>query len=345
MSYSCGQDLRFFTRDFITTHGGVVDDSSSAMDAVLPRELAERLSVPEYLQLGFESDDKEENTVFYGSPLLENMVNIARERIPIACCALQFDYLKSAGFDNLVQDLFTFGNAVAKVEKAAPTRSQYILLHCHYIAQSDEQKEGLITLVYNRETFTDVSSMASNLNRSDMSFKTVSTPTSLTGKEIDQLETMVRTDTQTCLAAKLSQFEASMNRRYRRDVKNLKEYYQALEQEMKASLERAGQSEQLIAERQEKIALLPTELASKTDDLFNKYSIDVSLKLAGAMLLQSPVVKVFQQISVGRKKGTVSLTYNPVMKTIEPLRCCRCGQATYQPFFTPEIEVRCPRCN
>lgn len=344
MNYNSDRDLRYFTRDFITTHGGVVDNSGRSMDAVLPQDLAEKLSVSEYLQLDFEDNDKEKNIVLYGSPLLESMVNIARERIPVTSCTLHFDYLKSAGFDNLVGNLFTFANAVGKVEKTAPTRSQYILLHCHYIAQSDEQKEGLITLVYNRETFTEVSAMADNLNRGGMSFEAAHAGTGLSGKEIDRLEAMIRTDAETYLAERLHQFEASMNRRYRRDIKNLNQYYQALEQEMKASLERAGQSPQLIAERQEKIALLPTELAAKTDDLFNKYSIEVSLKLAGAMLLQSPVVKVFLQVSVGRKAGTVSLIYNPVMKTIEPLRCSRCSQATYKPFFGSEMEIHCPQC-
>ena len=345
MNFNSDRDLRFFTKDFIKTHGGVVDDSGSTMDAVLPLDLAETLSVPEYLQFDFEDDDKDKHSVRYGSPLLESMVSVARERIPVASRTLHFDYLKSAGFDNLVQDLFTLGNAVGKVEHAAPTRSHYLLLHCHYIAQSDEQKEGLITLVYNRETFTAVSAMADSLNRGDMNFQAASAPTSLSGKEIESLETMIRADAKTSLTESLHHFEGSMNRRYRRDVKNLNEYYRALEREMRAGLERAGQSPQLIAERQEKLALLPAELTTKTDDLFNKYSIEVSLKLAGAMLLQSPVVKIFLQISVGSKNATDPLINNPVMKTIEPLRCQGCNQATYKPFFGPEMAIRCPRCN
>ena len=49
MNYDGDIDLRFFTRDFIRTHGGAVEDQGMAMDAVLPKELADELSVSEYL--------------------------------------------------------------------------------------------------------------------------------------------------------------------------------------------------------------------------------------------------------------------------------------------------------
>jgi hypothetical protein len=54
-----------------------------------------------------------------------------------------------------------------------------------------------------------------------------------------------------------------MNRRFARDAKSLDAYYHALAQEMAASLNRANVSEALKADRKEKIAMIPEELAAK----------------------------------------------------------------------------------
>ena len=54
-----------------------------------------------------------------------------------------------------------------------------------------------------------------------------------------------------------------MNRKFRRDVRNLEEYYRSLEQEMQQSLVRSGLSDQLVQDRRAKIALIPEELARK----------------------------------------------------------------------------------
>ncbi len=345
MSYDAEVDLRFFIRDFIRTSGGVVEDLGRRMDAVLPEELAAELMAPEFLNLQFFSGEENGNNISYGSPLLERMVGIARSRIPVAGCVLRFDYLKSAGFDRLIQELFHFGNSVGKVGETAKTFCDYILLHCSYLAQSDEQKEGLITVVYNRGTRVEVPAMADGLAGTDMVFKDEAVPVGLGKAEIEKYKKLVRNSAASYLASRLKDFEASMNRRYRRDVGNLHEYYDALQREMEKNLQRSGLSERLIADRREKIRLIPAELANKVDDLYKKYSIRIKLKLGGVILLKVPVVKIFFQVLVGRKKKDITLIYNPVIKTVEPLQCHKCGNSTYQPIFNENLQLFCPQCN
>ena len=344
MSYSNKIDLRYFVRNFIGTCGGVVEDQGMVLDAVLPEELAAELSVSEYLSLEFGSEGQGEGKIHYGSPLLEKMVGIARDRVPVVDCVLRFDYLKTAGFDRLVQELFHFRNGVLKVAQTAPTLCEYILLHCGYLAQSDEQKEGLISLVYNRESFVDVSAMAEGLAGVETVFANEAAPVELSGREIGKVEKRVQDSGEKILAIQLKDFEASMNRRYRRDVKNLNEYYAALRREMEKNLQRSGLSERLVADRKEKIQLIPAELAAKTDDLFKKYGIRIKLKLCGAMLLKSPVVKILCNVSSGKRKDTITLLYNPVLKSIEPLSCRGCGADTYKPLFREDMKILCPQC-
>ncbi len=337
-------DLRFFTRDFILSRGGDVDDSGQVMEAVLPEELAEELTVPEFLDLGFSAEGSETGKVHYGSHLLDKMVQAARERIPVTRAVLHFDYLKTAGFERLIQELFTLRNGVGKVGNTAEARADYIILYCDYLAQSDEQKEGLLTLVYNRDNSVEVPDMADGLAGVEMKFERNPAPVALSEKEISRLEQLAQKSGVIHLAEELKDFEKSMNRRFRRGVKNLNEYYQALREEMEKNLQRSGLSEQLISDRKEKIALIPAELAAKREDLFKKYTIRTQMKLGGAMLLKSPVVKVIFHIAVGKNKQTLFLIYNPVTKSIEPLPCHGCGRGTYKPFFGSKMEILCPDC-
>ncbi len=345
MSYDTDINLRFFTENLIKAYGGVVDDRGRVLDAVLPGNLADELSVPEYLRLQFDDEGEGDLKIHYGSTLLDKMVAAARGRVPVTGCALQFEYLKTAGFDRLVRESLYLSNAVGKVGKTAATLSEYFLSYCTYLAQSDEQKEGLLTFIYNRNTMVDVSAMADGLAGVAMEYTDEAVPVALADKEIERIEQLVQKSARRVLATELQDFEASMNRRYRRDVENLNEYYTALGLEMEKNLQRSGLSERLVADRQEKIALIPAELAAKTDDLFKKYSIRIRLKLSGAMLLKSPVVKIFFHVSAGRNKKTITLTYNPVLKSVEPLPCRKCGTGTRKLFFDRQMNILCPQCN
>jgi len=102
---------------------------------------------PEFIQIDTDPTSESICSVNYGSPLLEKTVNEACESPPLVGCRLNFAYLKSQGFDNLIRGQFTFHGAVGKVESFAEVRAEYLLLACKYLAQSDEQKEGVIKLI------------------------------------------------------------------------------------------------------------------------------------------------------------------------------------------------------
>ncbi|MFO7761181.1 MAG: hypothetical protein R6V20_06180 [Desulfobia sp.] len=336
--------LKSFVSCFVTSWGGAVEDRGPAIDVLLPEELATELGVGEELVLQFGRDGEGDYLINYGSPLLEKMVNTACSRIPVTGWTLNFAYLKKAGFDRLIQEVFSFRNSVGKVEKSAETMCEYIILYCSYLAQSDEQKEGLLPLAFNRETGAGIDHMAGGLEEVAKESPPGSYSLDFSGEETRRLESLAAVRARDLLARELKPFEESMNRRYRRDVANLNRYYTALRQEMEDSLKRPGLSGQLIADRKEKIDIIPLELSTKKEDLFKKYSIKVSLRLCGVLLLRCPVVKIFYRVSAGRKETTAFLYYNPVVKSLEPLVCRECGSSTFSPGFSEDMAVRCPEC-
>ncbi|WDN87674.1 hypothetical protein BuS5_00642 [Desulfosarcina sp. BuS5] len=344
MSFDTDNQLKLFVEQFIKSHGGEAVNNQDGLEALLPEKLAAELSEPEYLNLQFGADSKGDHKISYGSPLLDKIVNSACRELPISVCRLNFQYLKTQGFNRLIKELFAFSNAVGHVDCTARVMTEYILLQCKYLAQSDEQKEGLLAFVFNLETGSEVPAMAWVLDDVEKKFKLNKNKINFSEEKIKTLLNSVQRNAGPALAPELEPFQASMNRRYRRDVTNLDEYYAALQQEMEESLKRPGLSEQLITDRKEKIALIPDELAKKKDDLFKKYSIRVSLELCGAMLIRTPAVKVLYQASIGRSITNISMFYNPATKSMDPLVCRKCKKSTFNPYFSDDLQIFCPDC-
>lgn len=354
MSFKPGQELEHFVYQFLETHGAVLEENSKGFEALLPDNLSGLLETPEYIHInmGFGPDTPDTApesgpaySINYGSHLLEKIVNAACAEVPLLACQLKFDYLKSAGFEKLINEQFSFFGAVGKVESTAKIKTEYIFLTCRYIAQSDEQKEGLVSLIFNLETGAFVPHMANMLSSAIRDYKTGGKTAVWGDKQIKKIMEWVRKQTKESIADDIGPFQESMTRRFRRDVANLEEYYAGLKEEMEKSLERPGLSDQLIKDRKEKIALLPDELGRKKDDLFKKYSIKVKIEPCSAMLISTPAIKILYKASIGRKRKNLSLIYNPVTKSVDPLVCQGCGRSATSLYFCDRLHLLCHACS
>jgi hypothetical protein len=351
MSSDPDEKLERFIRRFFETHGAEVEKNDGGFEVLMPEDLAELLHTPEYIHLKYgesdESDLKTKDGYYfnYGSQLLDHIVSAACRQVPLLACQLNFDYIKSQGFDSLIQKQLAFHGSLCRVESWATIKTEYLYLTCRYLAQSDEQKEGLLNLVFNLETGAYVPEMDSIISLAAKDFKIHIKYLGWDVEQIEKIMEWVKIQVKSVIAEETGPFQESMNRRFRRDVANLEEYYNSLKQEMEKSLQRPGLSEQLIRDRKEKIALLPDELERKKDDLFKKYSIKVNMELCSAMWIMAPAVKVLCKTSVGRKNKNLSLTYNPVTKSLDPLVCQGCKKSTTSIYFCDDLHLLCPDCS
>jgi hypothetical protein len=344
MSSDPNVNLESFVARFFSSQGADVEKRGGSLDVLSPPELARRIGIPEFCNLRVGDAGGEGHAVHYGSPLLEKIAEAACETVPLALVNLSFHYIKSEGFGRLMAESFTLNGALARVETTAAQRAEYLLLVCRYLAQSDEQKEGLLPLAFNLETGAPVGNLEALLTTADKRFEPAGSIAAFGGEKVRKIIRWARGRAADLLADEIEPFRESMNRRFRRDVANLEAYYAELKREMTESLGRSGLSEQLIRERKEKIALIPDEMAKKREDLFNKYSIRVKLELSGAMLIRTPAVNLRCMATVGRRKRPFSLLYNPIDKSLDPLVCAGCGQGTYQVHFCDNLHLLCPRC-
>jgi hypothetical protein len=347
-------ELSDFVCRFLDRHGAVVEERESGLDVLVPERLLEPLGTPEFIHLetehgpaaGFRSDASARQTfsIAYGAEFLERVLRLACAEVPVLSCQLDFHYIKSQGFDALVRECFQFKGGLARVDQWAKVLTHYMVLTCRYRAQSDEQKEGLCELAFHLETGAQVPDLAAGLGAASRRYSQgVSVPKELS----DQLRKVLDGLKKAAGSAALREtagFQESLNRKFRRDVSNLEEYYRSLEREMRQSLARSGLSDQLVQDRRAKIALIPEELARKKDDLFKKYSIRIAIVPCAVLLVATPAVKVLLRVAIGRKQKAISAFYNPVTKTMDPLVCEGCQGSATQLSFCDRAHLLCLEC-
>ena len=351
-----GNRLLDFSARVLKENGALIEQGSPGINALLPKDLADRLGTGEYITLAVPRDRDQDRSagasgspaeiyaIHFGAPLLDRILEVLTEIPPLLHTELHFSYLKSGGFDNLVHEQFQWHKATGSVGSFGQIHTRYLLLNCKYLAQSDEQKEGRFDLAVNLESGALIPGMTADFTGIDKEFRKTGTIT-ISENMQTRLNRLVQIYGKAAVEQETDAFKNSMNRRFARDAKSLDAYYHALAQEMAASLERANVSEALKADRKEKIAMIPKELAAKKKDLLNKYRIRITLYLAGAMMVRTPAVKLLFTALVGRKRKTLSLIYNPVTKRIDPLVCESCHQSMYQAAFGNDLCTLCLECH
>jgi hypothetical protein len=337
-------DLAFFAKAYLEYHGAYTEQQADGIEALLPRQLAGELAVKDHIHMsaGFSERRNENLEIAYGSPFLDRLLAHALDQPALVCRQIRFHYIKSAGFEQLIKNTFRFHNAVFSIAQTAEIQSEYIIFACRYLAQSDEQKQGLIFPSVNIGTGAALFGLDRQLAYGEL--LPWQKPPSLDDHKRGRVMAWLKPMIEKAVAEDLTDFTDSMNRRYNRDVKNLSEYYESLAAEMKESLERPGLAPQSIRDRQEKIALIPEEAKRKKQDLLKKYSIQVKITPAAAMRILAPTVKVFCACKIGRDSKDIVLLYNPILKAVEPFVCPVCHKSGFHIIFNSNQQPRCESC-
>jgi hypothetical protein len=142
------------------------------------------------------------------------------------------------------------------------------------------------------------------------------------------LETALRRgleSSQAVVAEQLQDFLKSMERRLRREVRNVEEYFLTLRQEMEVNLQRANLTEAQLEERRAKIAALPQELERQAVDLEHKYQVRVQVQPAAALRLLVDVVQLQVELKWRKLGRSLKVIFNPVTRSLDPLVCEGCG--------------------
>jgi hypothetical protein len=341
MISSFDPDLLSFTSRVLEKHGGLVDYRDDRMFALLPPELAKFLGIPEEVQIGTPAFP-----LIYGSPFLDRLIEKAHQKVPTAFGQIELLYLKKAGFEQLIGRDLIFTDGQIRIISRAEARTTYMVLICHYLALSDERKEGLVRMTVQEETGILIPDFEAHLPEFQVTFFEPGKIPPHFPVYLDKAVSLGLKKAQEVTESELTEFLKSMKRRLQRDIRNTREYFQALEKEMMTAL-KTGRTEAQENERKAKIEALPLELSRKIEDLQHKYQIQVTISGSAVIRFLVPVAQLLLQIRYRKLERNARVTWNPITRRLDPILCEQCSetiQVVYPWIKDSQIILGCPSC-
>lgn len=336
-------EILSFSAELLEHLGGLIESESDRLLALLPKPLSRELDLPEEIWLGSEAAP-----LRYGSPLLDRLIQLATREVPVAYGQIQVPYLKKEGFQQLLRQDLIFLDSLVRVTGRAEARATYMVLICRYVAMSDERKEGLVQVGLQEGTGAVVQDFIELWDQAYPLFFPLGQVPPHFPERLDRAVSGGMHHAERQVHENLADFLKSMRRRLQRDVRNTREYYQALQAEMHAGLSHPALTDAQKVERMAKIRDLPVEMARKIEDLEQKYQVRVTVSACAAFRFLVDIVQLMVEVKHRKFKRSIPVIWNPVTRRLDPLICERCGETTTRIHPVPRentVELLCDRCS
>jgi len=342
MNGATDPELLSFSVQVLERHGGLVEQRVDHLFSLLPGPLARSLELSEEARLGGEGFP-----LLYGSPVLDKLIHLATREVPIVYGQVEVPYLKKEGFEKLVEQDLRFQDGQVRLVNRAEARTTYLLLIAHYVALSDERKEGLVRMGAHEASGALIPELEESLTNFPVQyFDPGQTPPHFPVR-LEKTITYALQGARVQAESQLAEFFGSMQRRLRRDVRNTREYYEALKGEMEDKVKNPSLSDGQRQERRSKIEALPREMEAKIADLEHKYQVQVTLTACAAMRILVPVVQVGVLLRYRKFQRELQIIWNPLTRRLDPLVCEEC-QKTIRVLTPrdrgPRVLLLCPSC-
>jgi hypothetical protein len=279
--------------------------------------------------------------------VLDRLIHLATREVPIVYGQVEVPYLKREGFEKLMEQDLRLQDGQIRLVNRAETRTTYMVLIARYVALSDERKEGLVRVGIHEASGALIPALEEGLSNFPLQyFEPGQTPSHFPVR-LEKTISSALQGARVQAESQLAEFFSSMQRRLRRDVRNTREYYEALKGEMEDNLKNPHLTDGQRQERMAKIQALPREMESKIADLENKYQVQVTLTGCAAMRILVPVVQIMALLRYRKFQWDLRVIWNPITRRLDPLACGDCQKTTR--ILTPRDQgshllLLCPSC-
>lgn len=314
--------LREFIREVLETNGAVVESSGEdSMEALLPPELSRRTSFREHEKFYFNSERAADDgkVITFQTGLLESFGPFFQDRGLLAHLAMPKGYLKSAGFQEALEERITLRNGVFRFQHSIEKRISYLFVNFLYTAVSEDKKEGIFQQGINEYTLAGC-----DWPRAADAMAAEET------HEWEERHSPEESLKRICALAKskartvLTDFTKKLNHHLNRDIRRLHEYYETIAGEIQKKIDKKGLAGPEKEKELSRIEATRGESRRKILDQRDRYKLRIELRPVNAARLIAPVAVI--SASVHRKKNSrqVEFIWNPYQKKVEPLGCESC---------------------
>lgn len=330
-----------FVREFLcgtlNTAGGVVEtDESGDLHVLLPPEVAADFGLGEEIRIALSDRRQDEHAVVdgrLGSPALDRLVSRRLAAPPLAAVIVPPELPRP-----LPAHAPVLLNAVRAGEPARfRATERYLVADLRLMLHSDEVRAAMDTVCVRLADGAQV------------------TPPPLHQAEPRPLRTLddaerhrahraLRLWARQEGPARLAGALAAVQRRLRRDLERMAEYYASLDTEMEVAVRRARVPEER-ERRQSKRAALADDLAARRAQLRERTRTRITASLIAATLVETDVERFELPVRRRNHQGVVTVRGRAADSVFEGPACDACGAGVLRFYLCDEqLHVLCQRC-
>ena len=208
----------------------------------------------------------------------------------------------------------------------------------HVLLSAEDSWEDLVSVTVNSESLV-ASDLGDFMELSDVDIS----PSQIAGEH--RTMPIAAAKVQRTSLQRAASFLDRVDQRLARDRKRLRDYYKAIEREAKTPNRRtkvAPTADEIAS----KIQAVELEMKRKILELDERFMLDACIKPIALVHCQIPTVAI--EVDIQRKSSTrmYRVYWNPLRKSVEPLACSRCGEASFNFWFTNEtVDALCNTCH
>lgn len=329
------QTLPEVIADILSHHGAVIEmENDKLLNVVVPQGLSKSLNIPEYARLSFSYVETRDEEIYasYDSEFFRSINNLFTKRGRLTIASFEPSIPNLDKMSRVVNEKIAFKNATFRLNGIDTSISSYLLVFFKYTALSDEKHEGLFPLLINELNLSSLP-FESDIDELMERLKELDSPHLIErgqGEIKDEkkwLNVLQSAHISAIHAVKdrMKDFIKSLERRLNRDIKRVYEYYETLKTETNNVIERKGNSsDEEVKKLRDKLDIIEAEREWKVQDLVTKYALSIKVE-PGAIFRIETRTPLFR-IDIKRRllSRHFSVTYNPIIKQLDPLPCESC---------------------
>jgi hypothetical protein len=343
----------------ILSYEGVVlehrDDGS--LEFLLPPSLSHTLGVPEHGILSFYSHSFSEGVIpaSYESEIFKAIEKLFPGKGKIARAVYPFHLPNIERLSNWISERVAFVNATFRVQKVENQEMAYVLIFFRYVALSDEKREGVFSLLVNKRNLS-TSLLNDNLDELLMGMKESDPVVAATGQETIKAIQAGLSAASFVVKEGFAPFVKSLEKRLNRDTTRVFNYYETLKGETqrilgkkrvsgKDSDDGTGTPDEAGKILLRKLDAIEGEKRWKIQDLVSKYAIDVRIEPVCVIDVETETPVFWIEIRRRLSSRSFPLTYNPILRKMDPLPCEACFYPRGGAYICDEkLHILCAAC-
>ncbi|MDI6732622.1 MAG: hypothetical protein QME51_00750 [Planctomycetota bacterium] len=350
MAHPSVNPIEEFVVDFVTSFGGEVESLEPAVyNLLLPDDLAIPAPKQELITVAFDPEALTERPqaelLISGSPLLDNLIDVARQQGRVARCFVTGLNLKVHGILHHFKRSFIFHEAEVAVSGTRSLLFLYGLFMFRISYVSDEKEEELCEIIVNCFDGRLARRLSSTLKTTALTEEIWDHCLMARAISVFEAYKIARAEVEKQLVGRINERRLDLEQRLTQQITRLTAYYDTARTELEETLTKYADDQKQQQTIKEKIQANELERQRIMQELRDKHRLEVLVSLTNLLLLSQPKVVVSLEV-IGKKKqqNRVSVIWDPLEECFEPVQCPLCHKHTYELAISRMAQVGCPLC-